>query len=352
VALSRGSMGFLAVLVLLGVGAFAGLSFLRSAPTADGPAAPVSVSIPEGVGTNQVADILAQQGVIESSLGFRLSARFDDRSTRIRPGTYQLTPGMQTDEILAVLSAAPPSVPTFSVTIREGLTVAQTLDILATADGSALTVDALRAALPASRRPVWAPPVDSLPAEQPYPGLTPYEGLLFPDTYEFRQDQEPVAVLDELVARTEEVMAGVVVPPDRTPYEVLVIGSLIEREARVDEERPLISSVIANRLADDRLLQVDATVLYANASDADRVLNADLETPSPWNTYRADGGLLPPTPIAGAGAAAISAAAAPAPTDFLFYVVCDPASGRHAFAATDQQHGANVARFRAGKTFC
>jgi len=352
VALSRSSQGFLVVLVLLGAGFAGGLLFLRSGSAAEQGGAPVTVVVPEGVGTNTVADILAEQGVVESSLGFRLAARFDDRSARIRPGTYQLTPGMDTDQILAVLSAAPPPVPTFTVTIPEGLTVAQTLDRIATAPGSTLTVDLLRGALPQTTRPAWAPPIDQLPAEQPYPGLTPYEGLLFPDTYEFRQDQDPVSVLEELVARTEEVMAGVAVPPELTPYQVLTIASLIEREARVPEEQPTISSVIHNRIANDRLLQVDATVLYANASDADRVLNEDLEVASPWNTYAESEQILPPTPIAGAGQAAIQAAAVPQATPYLYYVVCDPAVGRHAFAETNEQHAANVARFRAGETFC
>lgn len=351
-ALSRSSVGFLVVLVLLGVGFAGGLMFLRSGSASEQRGAPVTIVVPEGVGTNTVADILADQGVVDSSLGFRLAARFDDRSARIRPGTYQLAPGMDTDEILAILSAAPPAVPTFTVTIPEGLTVAETFDRIATAEGTTLTVDLLRGALPQTTRPAWATPIEQIPAGQPYPDLTPYEGLLFPDTYEFRQDQDPVSVLNELIARTERAMTTVTVPPDLTPYQVLTIGSLIEREARLSEEQPTISSVIRNRLANDRILQIDATVLYATASAADQVLTADTAVASPWNTYQANDQLLPPTPIAGAGEAAIQAAAAPQATPYLYYVVCDPANGRHAFAETVDQHEVNVAQFRRGETFC
>jgi UPF0755 protein len=351
--LSKGSIGFLVVLVLLGVAAAAGITFLRSGGLGGGGDAeggpPVTVVIPEGVGTNQVAAILEDQGVIENALLFRFTARSDSRSSRIRPGTYQLTPGMETGEILAVLSAAPPAVPTFAVTIPEGLTVAQTLERIATAPGSAVTVEQLAAALPQVPRPTWALPVEQIPQPQPYPGLTPYEGLLFPDTYEFRQDQQPASILQELMDRTQEVMATVTPPPNLDLYEVLIVGSLIEREARVPDEQARISSVIHNRLAVPRELQVDAAVLYALASNATQVLNEDLQVPSPWNTYDENNGVyLPPTPISGAGEGAIRAAAAPEQTAFLFYVVCDQAEGRHAFAETDEQHQVNVARFREG----
>jgi len=342
-ALSRGSKGFLGVIIVVGVLVGGGLAVLGNGGVAASEQ-PVSIEIPEGVGAGAVGDLLAERGVIGSALAFKLRARFDGRADRIRPGVYSLTPGMNAGDILAALTAAPPEAPSFRVTIPEGLTVGQTLQRIADAPDSPFSVEALQTALPGVALPEWVP-LASLPAEQPYPGLTPYEGLLFPDTYEFRQDLPAQEALARLVARTEEILNGL--PPaagELDRYQVLVVGSLIEREARLREEQPVISSVIHNRLKDETALNIDATVLYANASTANQVLNDDLELDSPWNTYVVPG--LPPTPISGAGAGALQAAAAPQATEFRYYVVSDPATGSHAFAETFAEHQNNVARYR------
>jgi len=338
--LSKGSMGFLVVLLVAGLAG--GYALLNSGLFGtDAPSGPVTIEIVEGTGAGAVGDLLEERGVIPSATAFSVRARFDERADDIRPGTYELTPGMDTDEILAVLTAAPPSAPAFTVTIPEGLNVGQTLERIATAEGSPFTVEQLTAALTALPVPAYVP-VTELPDPQPYPALTPYEGLLFPDTYEFRQDATPEQVLQRLLDRTTEVLDSVGVPePDR--YRALVVASLIEREARLAAEQPVISGVIANRLAEPQRLQVDATVLYANASTANVVTNAMLELDSPWNTYTTDG--LPPTPISGAGRTAIEAAVGPQPNDFLYYVV-NTCEGAHAFGRTLQEHNANVAKFR------
>lgn len=341
-ALSRGSKGFLVVLAFLAVGTVVGLTVLSPATPQDSEA-PVTVEIPEGAGAGQVADLLEERGVIGSAFAFRVGARLDGRAGQIRPGTYELRPGMSTGEILTVVTAAPPPAPTFRVTIPEGLTVAQTMERLANAEGSILTEEQLRAALPAVALPEWVPQ-EELPAGQPYEGLTPYEGLLFPDTYEFLVSDDPVAMLSRLVARTEQAMSQVEPPAGLDRYQLLVLASLIEREARLPEEQPIISSVIHNRLEIGMKLDIDATVLYANASEANRVLLKDTRLESPWNTYQTGG--LPPTPIAGAGQGAINAAAAPVESNYRFYVVSDPSTGEHVFAETLEEHNQNVARYR------
>jgi UPF0755 protein len=341
--LSRSSKGFLAVLALLGLGVAVALTFLQtaSAPATGGP---VTVEIPAGAGAGQVSDILAEQGVIRSALAFRLGTRFDGRASQIQPGTYELTPGMDTAAILDRLTERPPEAPSYRVTIPEGLTVQQTLERLAGAEGSPLTVEALTAALPDVTLPGWVPSTP-LPEPVPYPGFTRYEGLLFPDTYEFTVEQDALSVLNELVARTDHVM-GEAAPNAEDPYRVLIVASLIEREARLAEERPVISSVIANRLNEGMRLQIDASVLYAASRAGENTVTRDqLDRPSPWNTYTVD--TLPPTPISGAGRSAIAAAAAPADTGYRYYVVSDPATGAHAFAATLDEHNRNVAEYRA-----
>ena len=126
-----------------------------------------------------------------------------------------------------------------------------------------------------------------------------------------------------------------------TPYDGLKIASLIESEAQLDEERPTVSSVIHNRLNMGMKLDIDATVLYALGTDDPAQF--DREVDSPYNTYLVNG--LPPTPISTPSRASLEAAAAPAQTDFLYYVLSD-LEGHHAFAATLDEHNANVAQSR------
>lgn len=341
-ALSRSSKVFGSILlVVLAIGAgvvyatlFAPGPLGDAGEVADGE--PVTVEIPEGLAASQVADLLVEEGVIRSAFAFKVAARFDERANQLRPGTYELRGGMSTDEILALLAAGPEPAETFRVTIPEGLSVDQTLERLADAGG--YDVAALREALDAVALPAWVP-VDRLPEEAEV-----FEGLLFPDTYEFLADAHPQEVLAQLVEQTEAVLDQVTPPEGLERYDVLIIASLIERETRVREEQAVVSSVIHNRLERGMRLQIDATVQYARGEHTDRVLFSDLEIQSLWNTYEVDG--LPPTPIAAAGRSAIEAAADPADTAFLYYVVSDLETGAHAFAETKQEHDRNAAEFR------
>lgn len=344
-ALSKGSKRFLLVLAAIGVlalGGVAALGAVAGGGSDDGE--PVTVEIPEGVGASTVGDILAEHGVVRSAFAFKIAARFDERSERIRTGTYQMRTGMGTDAALEELATGQGQAraASFRVTIPEGRTVTQTLERIAEAEGSPHTVAELEAALLNVPLPDWVP-ADLPPAPRDFAA---YEGLLFPDTYEFRADLPAEDVLGRLMARTEEVIESVAPPEDLTRHEVLVMASLIEREARIADEQPRISSVMHNRLARPMRLQIDATVIYAIGEHVDRVLNRHLEIDSPWNTYRYDG--LPPTPISGAGEAAIRAAADPADEDFLFYVVVDPATGEHGFSRTLEEHNQKVREARQG----
>ena len=290
----------------------------------------VAFTVPDGVGASTLADILAEEGVIRSAFAFKLRARFDDRAATIQAGDYELRKGMSVGDVLDALSTGPAAPDSFRVLIREGLTVEQTLEAIAGAQGSPFTVDQLREALNGVALPEWVPAEDLPDAAEPF------EGLLFPDTYDFRLDIDPQTLLARLVEQTDKVLASVAPPANLSPYQVLVMASLIEREARLREEQPRISAVMHNRLERGMQLQIDATVLYALGEHKARVLYEDLEIDSPWNTYRNPG--LPPTPISGAGRAAIEAAANPAPEDYLYYVVVDPETGRHGFSRTLDEH--------------
>ncbi|HVM13834.1 MAG TPA: endolytic transglycosylase MltG [Egibacteraceae bacterium] len=342
-ALSKSSKSFLLAMVALGVLVAGGIVAL-AAVTGDNSdeGEPVTVVIPEGLAASGVGDILADQGVIRSALAFRIAARFDERAQRIRTGTYRMRTGMGTDAALEELASAEGQdlAPSFRVTIPEGRTVIETLELLAEADGSPFTRSELEAALNGVPLPEWVPAGIPDPPRE----FAAYEGLLFPDTYEFRADMEAQDVLDRLVERTEQVMDAIDVPDNLTRHEVLVMASLIEREARVVDEQRRISAVMHNRLAEPMRLQVDATVIYAIGEHVDRVLNEHLEIDSPWNTYRYDG--LPPTPISGAGRGAIEAAADPVDEDYLYYVVIDPETGEHGFSRTLEEHNQKVQEAR------
>ena len=196
------------------------------------------------------------------------------------------------------------------------------------------------------------------------------EGLLFPATYRvYNADSERQVITRmaeqmERVGAQEEIAAGPLgIPAEYTPYEILVIASMIEREAKTDEDRPLIARVIYNRLANAVPLQIDATLLYNAPPELVDVEDIDFDAlraiDTPWNTYMHAG--LPQTPIANPGRASIEAALHPAPNPspgnelctglpasqcmWMFYVVKDE-QGNHAFAVTQEQHAANVQRAR------
>jgi UPF0755 protein len=212
-------------------------------------------------------------------------------------------------------------------TVIEGLTINQILEWLAgetTYDREQLGTALLDGSVTSRLLP--APPRT----------LRDWEGLLFPDTYQVDQDATPAQILqllaDTAAARVESIDWSHLDAFGLTPYDGIVIASMIEREAATAVDRPLISSVIFNRLEIGMRLQIDATVVYALGGYPEGGLTyTDLEIDSPYNTYRIDA--LPPTPIAAPGLASLQAAAAPADTGYFFYVLADE-DGNHAFAAT------------------
>ena len=309
---------------------------------ADGP---VNLTIPEGTGAREVAQILEDNGVVISAGAFTAFAAADGRADQIQAGTYDLTPGATNEELLTVLTSGPAGAETFTVTVPEGLSVSETLARIAEAEGSRLTVEELRAGLGLVALPEWVPADRELPE-----GGEAFEGLLFPETYEFTVEQPAEEVLTRLVEQTDAVLTGVgaATRNELSLYETLVLASLVEDEARLAEERPVISSVIHNRIGDGMALQIDATVVYgivaAGLERPENLVNEDYNFQSPWSTYTNVG--LPPTPLSGAGEASIAAAAAPAETGFYFYVVENPETGAHRFTETLDQHNAAIAEIR------
>ena len=318
------------------VGSNFGSGDASETPISVEPGQEVTIEIPSGSTAEDIGAILAAQGVVRSALEFEAAVRNNEADARLQAGTYQLETVMDPNEVVAALVVGPVA-DVYRVTVIEGLRVPEILTALSEASGipytefeTALTSGEVETALA------------EMPAE---PSLGDWEGLLFPDTYEFATSAEPVNILQRLASTMEQRVGSIdwsnLEALGMTPYDGLKIASLIESEAQLDEERPTVSSVIHNRLAMGMKLDIDATVLYALGTRDPALF--DREVDSPYNTYLVNG--LPPTPISSPGRASLEAAAAPEQTDYLFYVLSD-LEGHHAFAATLEEHNANVAAAR------
>ena len=288
------------------------------------PGRTVKVEVPVGSSARGIAGILVDNGVIRSASSFEAIVRSRQAGSLLKAGRYELVTGTDLDEIVDILVAGP-TVETFRLTVVEGRRIGEVLADMARQ--SEHSEDDLAATLvDGGIRSAYLPDdVD---------GIAAWEGLLFPATYEFFSDATPEEILQRLANETERRMEKIDWEPARqrgiSVYQALVIASLIEAEAGIDEDRPLIASVIYNRLDRNTLLELDATVLYALDERGRALTLDDLEFNSPYNTYRVAG--LPPTPIATPGFKSLQAVAGPAETDYLYYVLTSE-DGSHSFFA-------------------
>jgi peptidoglycan lytic transglycosylase G len=356
--------GALAVGMVLIIGAgWAGWWYVRQANPSGGVGPPVAVDIADGENLHDLSEQLEQAGIVQSASFFRRYVD-DHGGLTPAPGLYNIPTGDHVGNVLRVLRT-PPSETITRVTFPEGFTLRQMANRLANEipqfDAASFMNIALNDTTIASLfRPA---------------GVNRLEGLLFPATYDVSNADTERQVIERMVAQMERVARdqeeidriaptltganGTVL--GLTPYQVLVVASMIEREAKTEQDRPLIARVIYNRLALGMKLQVDATVLYdAPASmlppavddiDVDTLRTMD----NPWNTFTRAG--LPATPIANPGRASIEAALHPAPDPspgsalcsdvpadqcmYLYYVLKDE-QGNHAFSVTEAQFASDV----------
>ncbi|HEX2154412.1 MAG TPA: endolytic transglycosylase MltG [Acidimicrobiia bacterium] len=337
-----------ALVVVAGVAIVGGASFLGRQvggalggdQSSDGidvePGLEVEVVIPSGASAQDISAILAGQGVVASAVQFEAAVRSAGASGELKAGTYQLVTGMDSSDVLAALRTGP-LVDVFRITVREGLRVEEITEELA--ENSGIPLEDFVAALEGGD---VTTELRQMPES---PQLSDWEGLLFPDTYEFSQASTAASMLQRMASTMEERVGQVdwsgLEEDGYDRYEGIVIASLIESEVRVADERPVVSSVIHNRLDEEMLLQIDATVLYA--LDTRSPEDFDPEVDSPYNTYRFTG--LPPTPIAAPGLAALEAAANPDDTEFLYYVLSAP-DGSHTFTTNLDDHNEAVRQAR------
>lgn len=340
-AVRLGSIVIVAVSLVLGA---AGMWYLRQV-NPGGAGVTVGFTVVEGDTLESVGDRLAEGGFVSRAGLFRWYVARRG-GLELVPGYYQVEPGSHMGDVMAVL-ATPPAATFTKVTFPEGFTIAQ---IGRRLQERTLRLDAGRFVEEAS---AWQDDVLLRPAD-----VTSLEGLLFPDTYQVSGDETETQVIARMLRLMERVARQENLAESRRlvgldPYEVLIVASMIEREAKLEEERSIIARVIYNRLELGMPLQIDATLYYGAAPGTP--FSELKASDTPYNTYLRTG--LPPTPIASPGRASIRAALAPAsnpasgdpicvgaprPCRYLYYVLADT-KGRHVFAATLAQHEANVA---------
>jgi peptidoglycan lytic transglycosylase G len=319
----RGGVILLIVILLLVGAAVAAGGWWTWATAASGPKEKIVVVIPAGSTGTQVADILKKANVIRSTLAFKVMSRFRGFSKGFEAGTYTtLTTNMSVSEALSALKAGPLPQKTLSAVFPEGLTLAQIADRVQ--DQLGIPKKEFLAAAQSGKY--------SLPPYLPK-GTESLEGFLFPKSYEFLASVTAgdviTTLLDQFAKEVDKLRwsdykkLGL-----DSRYDVVTIASMIEREAKFDEDRGRIARVIYNRLKRGMPLELDATVEYALGTYKSRLTYDDLKVESPYNTYLHTG--LPPTPIAAPGLASLEAALAPTDGNWLYYLVCDD-EGHHAF---------------------
>ena len=276
----------------------------------------------EGAGITEIANSLERKNIISQSRVFTGVSKFLDNDQKIRHGEYEIKAHASMLDIMDLLKSGKSI--QYSVTLPEGLTVKQMFKRLA--DDPVLEGDL---------------PVD-LPAE----------GSLRPDTYKFTRGYRRAAIVEQMKAAQERVLDQVWEKRDdnlpiRSKEDLLILASIVEKETGKADERPQVASVFLNRLKKGMRLQSDPTIIYGLYGGDGKpldgsILKSDISKETPYNTYVIKG--LPPTPIANPGRAALEAVANPSKTDYLYFVA--DGTGGHTFAATLEEHNANVKRWR------
>jgi UPF0755 protein len=321
---SRGLRIGLTLVLVAGLLALLGVRYYGWCEGASGPRTPVAFTVEEGASGEDVVNALHDRGVLRCATVSRWLLARRGQADEVRAGTYDLTTNMRPSEAFDVITKAPPPVPTVRLTIPEGYRLTQIADRVHEVIG-----------IPVARF------LDA--ADRGHRSLPPYlpagkslEGFLFPQTYEFlAEGTSPGQVIDRLLQQfateAESLPWQNAEALGVSPYEVVIIASMIEREARVPEDRPLIAAVIYNRLDRGMALEIDATVAYIDPDPANGLTVSDFKIRSPYNTRLRSG--LPPTPIASPGLASLRAALDPAEVGYLYYVLCGT-DGHHVFSTS------------------
>ena len=318
-------VGFLAVVVLAPA-----VWFLYQLDPPGGSGGEVSLMVEEGWGVRTIGDELQDAGVIGSSLAFQVYAGVTGAGP-FQAGQYDLRTSLGVRKATGALEDGPDIV-FEELLLPPGLRLTEIAERVGELSGRNAQRFLDSAASGVVRSRYQSPEVSSL------------EGLTYPDTYLVAEHEDEVDILRRLVERFDEVADEVdltrAADVGLTPYQTVIVASLLQSEAGIVEDGPRIAAVVYNRLGDGMLLQIDATVLYAIGERRLNTTPEERAVDSPYNTYRFPG--LPPTPISTVTEATLEAALTPADVTFRYYVLIDE-DGRHAFADTLEKHEVNVA---------
>jgi UPF0755 protein len=335
---ARRLVAMLAILLLAGI---AVLAFMTYQPFHGKGYGAVVVKIPEGSSAGDIGNLLADNGVVDSGFFFALRARLAGDRGKLRAGTYTLKKSMPYKDALGALTQAPTAAPTIDVTLPEG---PSRRELAPRVKAAGVRGDYVKAS---AKSTLLNPRAYGAPKR-----TRTLEGFLFPDTYQLRSRTATARQLVNLQLHNfkrqfDEVDMRHARREHLSRYDVLIIASMIEREALVPKDRRLISAVIYNRLQKDIPLGIDATLRYRLNNWTKPLKESELQTNSDYNTRKVQG--LPPTPIGNPGLASIQAAADPANVKYLFYVVKPCGNGAHAFSSTDAQFQKDVAAYNAAR---
>ena len=317
----------------------AGIVIIGSSPVSR-DSRPVRVVIAKGSTAREVSRILKDDGVIRSSLIFIMTCKINALSAKIKPGVYELSPAMNVKQIIKKMVSG--DTLEAWLTVPEGYTARQIGDLLQ-AKKLVNSDEFIRIAILKGY---------DFPGQSFVTGDN-LEGYLFPDTYLIPRDSDPESIInkmlktfnDKVIEKNQEEIKHAVISHfgakgasfDDGLQKILIVASLVEREAKTEKDRPMIAAVLYNRLKKHMKLEVDATVSYRpgeSSKNKAKIYYSDLNSDSPYNTYKYFG--LPPTPICNPGLASIKAAIHPAATDALYYVA--KKDGSHVFSKTFQEH--------------
>jgi UPF0755 protein len=297
----------------------------------------VIIDIPTGSSLDVIGGILVERDVVKSNKAWSQAVRTEERATTVQAGSYLMKTQMRAIDALRLLINPGSSRIRAQFTVPEGLRLSAQLDVLA--KGTKIKRSNFEAAL---KKP------KSL-------GLPKYaknrpEGFLFPDTYELTAESTATSTMQQMVAQYKAVAKEIQLEASakklkRSPYEVVTVASIIEKEVNREEYRAKVARVIYNRLAKDMKLEMDSTVTYAENLKGTTTTAKDRRSRSPYNTYRYKG--LPPGPISAPGKAALQAAAQPEKGKWLYFVTVNLDTGETKFASTKAEHDKNVAEFQA-----
>ncbi|WP_461204505.1 endolytic transglycosylase MltG [Clostridium sp. DL1XJH146] len=280
----------------------------------------ITINVEKGMTFYTLLESLDDENKIQNPLLIKLAIKYTEIDAEIKAGEYEINRDVNLQELIENLSVGNLAEGSIKVTIPEGYTVEDIARALE--EQNVISKEEFLSFCSEYKNPIIEMDNDEVKYE--------VEGFLFPDTYMFKENSSSEMIASKMIDRYEEVMDEIVKNQEYSNeeiYKYITIASMIEEEAKVDEERSLVSSVIYNRVDIGMPLQLDATVIYALGEHKDGILIKDTKTESSYNTYYIKG--LPVGPITNPGKASIEAAINPADTDYIYYVYDN--EGKHYF---------------------